>query len=32
VIDMAYYFTMATLMKGMLDLSRVHFVNVGLLE
>jgi putative selenate reductase len=30
-VDMAYYWTMATLMKGMIDNHRVHFVNVGVL-
>lgn len=32
VIDMGYYFTMAALMKGMLNPSRVHYVNVGSLD
>jgi putative selenate reductase len=32
VIDMRYYFIMATLMKGMLNPSRVHYVNVGYLD
>ena len=29
-VDMAYYHTMRTLMKGMLNPGRVHFVNAGL--
>ncbi len=32
VIEMAYYFTMVSLIKGMLNSNRVHFVNVGLLH
>lgn len=31
-IDMAYYFAMATLLKGLMNSSRVHFVNVGILQ
>ena len=31
VIDMAYFFSMATLLKGMLNASRIHFVNVGMI-
>ncbi|MBI4548958.1 MAG: 4Fe-4S dicluster domain-containing protein [Ignavibacteriae bacterium] len=29
VVDMAYYITMKTLLKGMAETTRVHFVNVG---
>jgi putative selenate reductase len=32
VVDMEYYYAMRTLMRGMLDLNRVHFVNVGAVE
>ncbi len=31
-IDMAYYFAMATLLKGMMNSNRVHFVNTGILQ
>jgi len=31
-VDMRYYLTMKTLMKGMLDRGRVHFVNVGITQ
>ncbi|MBI5215031.1 MAG: 4Fe-4S dicluster domain-containing protein [Ignavibacteriae bacterium] len=31
-IDMRYYFVMKTLIRGMMNKSRVHFVNVGLFE
>ncbi|HZY11120.1 MAG TPA: 4Fe-4S dicluster domain-containing protein, partial [Bacteroidota bacterium] len=32
VVDMAYYLTMETLLKGMMDANRVHFVNVGFIK
>ncbi len=31
-VDMAYYHAMATLMKGMLNSNRVHFVNIDAIE
>jgi putative selenate reductase len=31
-IDMAYYFAMATLLKGMMNSNRVHFVNIEMLH
>ena len=30
-VNMAYYFTMATLLKGMMSPDRIHFINVGVL-
>ena len=31
-VDMAYYYAMVILMKGMLNTSRVHFVNIGVTQ
>jgi len=31
-VDMVYYYAMRTLLKGMLNPSRVHFVNTGVVD